>query len=342
MVNNRLSLWNAGAETAAEGFARDQAMMTLVASTGSALGRLWRRSREALCLGRFHRRPAGGPAGLERRLSGGRAVVVGPDVACMTLVVPGVDWLAADQAPLRPDQVLNRALRPMLAALRAAGLDAFYGGRDLVTVAGRPLAHAAFTVAADGVCVIEQQVALAAGFSDLPALLAKHDPEGVSVVDAYCFEDAATVCALRDGFRPDSWEELFAEHIGRTWTLDETRTGLDDWCAGVDLVAADPCAHEAFLAERGPVAPEDRSAVARTMLGAAEASARVAGGRCHGLVISGDIIAPFHTLDEISVGLEDKRPDAAVVRRVMTSVMSMPRNFILGATELDLLITRLA
>lgn len=300
-------MWKAGPETAAEGFARDQAMMTMAGSTGRALGRFWHRSGETLCLGRFHRRPADGGPPLERRLSGGRTVALGPDVRAMTLVLPSVDWLAGGGGPLRPDQVLNRALRPLLAGLRAVGLDAFYPGRDLVTVGGRRVAHASFTVAADGVCIVEQHVDLAAALVEA----------GV-------------------------WEGLLAAQVREAWAADTDGGGLEAWSGGQELALADTSAHEAFLCERGARAPEDRSVEVATMLGTVEASARINDGRCHGLMISGDLIAPFHTLEEIAVRLEGRRPEPATVRRVMTSVMSGPRNFVLGVTELGELITRLA
>ncbi len=335
-----LSLWNAGIETSAEGFARDQAMMTVVADAGLPLARLWRRDRPALCLGRFHRRPAPAPGALERRWSGGRAVVLGPGIAAMTLVLPSVDGLGSGGEALRPDQVLNRALRPLLAALTAVGLAPFYAGRDLITAGGRTVAHASFSVAADGVCIVEQHVAIDTSFAELGRLLAEHDPEGVSVVDRDSFEPAASIGELATRQGPDAWEQTWSQEIVRAWNAG--MGDLESWRSGVSLHLADRTAHEAFLAERGPLADDESSEVERTMLGAVEASARLCDGRLNGLLISGDIIAPFHTLDEISAGLEGKRPEPAVVRRVMTSVMSTPRNFILGTTELDGLIARLA
>ncbi len=40
----------------------------------------------------------------------------------MTLVLPSVDGLGSGGEALRPDQVLNRALRPLLAALTTVGV----------------------------------------------------------------------------------------------------------------------------------------------------------------------------------------------------------------------------
>ena len=301
-------MWKAGPETAAQGFARDQAMMAMVGSSGRALGRFWHRSGEALCLGRFNRRPAdaGGPP-VERRASGGGRVLLGPAVRAMTLVLPSVDWLAGGGGPLRPDQVLNRALRPLLAGLRAVGLDAFYPGRDLVTVAGRRVAQASFTVTADGVCIVEQ-------YADLAG----------TPVEA------------------DAWEGLLAAQAGEAWTAEADDGSLAAWSGGQELALASTSAHEAFLCERGARTPEERSVVVDSMLGSVEVSAHINDGRCQGLMISGDLIAPFHTLEEITARLEGKRPEAALVRRVMTTVMSGPRNFVLGANELGELITRLA
>jgi lipoate-protein ligase A len=170
-------------ESAATTFARDQLLLLRCADDAVARARIWRRRESGLLLGRFHRadpascawadaKEGGGDTvqcGLSRRLSGGRIVPVGPGVVCITMAVPVVDWLDFSlreprpeqviKRALRPEQVLNRALRPLLALLRGDGVDAFYAGRDLVTVGGRAVAHASFTVMRDGVAMVEMQVA---------------------------------------------------------------------------------------------------------------------------------------------------------------------------------------
>ena len=120
MKARALDFWNAGIESPSETFARDQFSLLIAAWQGRAVARLWRARDSGLSLGRFHRRDSRCDCdcgGLVRRLSGGRIVAQGPGVACLTLAVPEVAWLDPGAQRLRPDQVLNRALRPVLAAL---------------------------------------------------------------------------------------------------------------------------------------------------------------------------------------------------------------------------------
>ena len=79
------------------------------------VSRFWGQKKDAKPTGSHH----------VYRLSGGRIVPVGPGVVCLTIVVPVVDWLDPAGKSLRPEQILNRAVRPLLAMLRAEGLDAF-------------------------------------------------------------------------------------------------------------------------------------------------------------------------------------------------------------------------
>ena len=72
-----IDLWDAGPESPLDTFRRDLAAAAHAARSGQASCRLWRRRAPGLSAGRFHRLPRG-RAGLERRLSGGRIVPLGP------------------------------------------------------------------------------------------------------------------------------------------------------------------------------------------------------------------------------------------------------------------------
>jgi hypothetical protein len=142
-VARALFVESGGAESRATTFARDQLAALRCADERAARARIWHREARGLLLGRHHRIDVSSPssAGLSRRLSGGRIVPVGPGVTCITLFVPLVDWLDPKTPGIKPQQVLNRALRPLLALLRERGVDAFYGGRDLVTVERRTISR---------------------------------------------------------------------------------------------------------------------------------------------------------------------------------------------------------
>lgn len=344
-------------EDAATTFARDQVAMLACASDGNARLRLWKRPEAGLLLGRFHRAAAASP-GLSRRLSGGRIVPVGPGIVCLTMVAPTVDWLDPAGASLRPDQVLNRALRPLLTLFRERrrGIEAYYPGRDIVTAGGRAIAHASFTVMRDGVCVVDMQVGEAESFAALPSLLDRFDPTGVAGVDRGAFDASVSLA------------EASASRVSPSATstpIDRAVRGLDEWAAdfaattasefacdaavGVReehaaAILADERAARDFFDEPGPLPCEEalRSAAAVSMLGMVECVGRMRGDRLTGLRLTGDLLAPFHTLDDISAECENEPLRPANIRKALARALAQPRSFVLGVRDLDQLILRLA
>ena len=321
-------LFDGGLEEPRRTFARDLQMLLAVGRDGSGLARLWRAAEPALSLGRFHRRAPDSPR-LLRRLSGGRIVPIGPGVQCLTMAVPSVDWLDPATAPLRPDQVLNRGLRPMLDALRGLGVDVFYPGRDLVTARGRTLAHASFTVMRDGATLIEMHVAETTSFAELPSMLAALDPAGVAAADVASMEAAVSLADV--GVAAAAWPELLSA------------TGMVMRGAWADtMLTADEAAWSDHQDELGPAADGLAIAAAPTMLGVVECSVRMRGDRLTELRITGDVIAPFHTLDDIASACEAMPLRMPQVRRALAGALSQPRSFLLGIPDLDAIIERLA
>jgi lipoate-protein ligase A len=309
------------------------------AGGGRALVRAWSRADAALSVGRFHRiDPAA--CGMQRRLSGGRIVPLGPGILGMTMVFPSSAWLAQGSGPLRPEQILNRALRPVLQVLRDLGVDAFYPGRDLVTVGGRTLLYCSFAVFADGVVLVEQLLAVESSFAALEGLADRCDPEGVAGADRTVFRDAV---ALGDCVRLVSRDTLLAR-------LAEVMTG--HFGCGVEQFAAMPAdlaqvvraeqsAYRDFLAERGPVRAGRASVAGISMLGAVEASARIEAGRLHEVEITGDLIAPFPTVEALQGACEGVCAGSEEVRATVRRVLLEPASFLLGANDLADLLVRL-
>lgn len=355
-----------GCEDAATTFARDQLMMLRCADEACALARIWRREGKGLLLGRFHRaapasfawvgddavRVHAGGNGLSRRITGGRVVPAGPGIVAITLAVPVVDWLdgaaAARREPgsapraLKPEQVLNRALRPLLAMLRGDGVEAFYPGRDLVTARGRTVAHASFTVMRDGTAVIEMHIAESASFAELPGLLDACDPRGIACVERDALRDSTTLADMSVPARSDEqWAQRFAEFATAAFACEthvETGPRAGD---EIDITFAHESASRDFLADPGPLEGGLRTAVAVSMLGVVECAAGMRGDRLTSLRITGDLIAPFHTLDDIAAECEGEPLRPASVRKALARATAKPRSFILGLRDLDELILRL-
>lgn len=340
-------------------FARDQLLLLRCAADSQGRARIWRRPAPGLLLGRFHRvdasslatTQADGDSGLSRRLSGGRVIPVGPGVVCLTMAAPVVNWFDPMSSALRPEQVLNRALRPLLAMFREDGLDAFYPGRDLLTVAGRPLAHASFTVMRDGVAVVEMQVSETAPWSNLPDLLDRYDPEGVAGVERDGFRDGISVEGAHGHPRRDAeWATRFARcaaasfgcdaEVGNAAPPPSEHSPASGEAA--ELTMASQRAAQDFLAQPATPPPDFLSAAAVSMLGMVECSGRMHGDRLRDLCITGDVLAPFHTLDDLAAACEGQPFRAANIRKALARVMAQPRSFVLGVTDLDELLLRLA
>jgi len=342
-----LAVSDGGEETSLETFARDNLAICRVADSRDAAElRVWRAAAPGVSLGRYHRRPAGASA-LVRRLAGGRPYAIGPGILCMSGAYPSLDWLAAGQATLAPEQVLNRALRPLLATLRGAGVDAFYPGRDLVTVGGRPLALASFTVLPDGVAVVSAAVATSMSLSDTAERLGRADPGGVITFDAEALDEAATLAQIGRG--APAAELCDAVSQTRAWAAQLAEHAADaHGCRAV--LATEPMrpavdvrpAFEALQAERGAPGPDERAVYAVEMLGAIEAAARVEGGRIVSLTLCGDLIASFATVEDLSAALVGEAATRRAAERALLTVLARPGRFLLGVRDFPALIARLA
>lgn len=168
--------------------------------------------------GRFHLiSPETSSGRICRRLSGGRAVPSGEGFLGFTLLLPHRSALVSDDPfHLSPYQVPNRCARGLLAALRALGLDAFYPGRDLVTVNRKAIAMVSFETDERGALAFDGIVALDRDFSRLPEWIEEADPNG----------------HLRgEAFSPQLATSLFAEtgeHIPLRVVSEELRQGFQD------------------------------------------------------------------------------------------------------------------
>jgi lipoate-protein ligase A len=310
---------------------RDRALLDASRAHGVGMAAIWRATRDAVALGRFHpvpeetRRAPDGPA---RRLSGGRAVPAGPGFVGLTLALPHRSALVGDAADaLAPEQVLNRAVRGVLGALDALGVAARYPGRDLLTAGGRTIGAMAFEVAADGTTLIETTLAVERSFAVLPSLLERADPGGVVPVDMIAPDEATCVAALV-GRAPDV-DEL-ADRIATGY---RERLGID--CAAAP--GAPPAAAvDADWLAAGVVPPRlDRVASARTMLGRVAAHLALADdGRIAGARLTGDLIAPSACIEALERALVGVPPEPATVRGLVAATFAAPGAFLLGADPL--------
>ena len=151
----------------------------------------------AVSIGRYHLY-AGAPDhdGIVamRRLTGGRAVGAGDGWLGLALVLPG--WgalLPKRDANLKPEQVLNRYSRGLLAGLRALGLECFYPGRDAITIGRREVAMCTFETDNSGALLFEASIAVNRGMEDLSRDLDRLDPAGTVTSVVHSRETSSTL-----------------------------------------------------------------------------------------------------------------------------------------------------
>ena len=111
------------------------------------------------------------PAGIQRRLTGGRATAIGPGILWLSVVLPRLTELTAPTAaPISPDRALNRYCRGVLRGLAGLGIPAFYPGQDCVTVRRRPLAVLGVDITPAGLTVFDCLMSIKRNIADLPPL----------------------------------------------------------------------------------------------------------------------------------------------------------------------------
>ncbi len=300
---------------------------------------LYATSGRGVSIGRYHL--YGGPGvndgvGVHRRLTGGRVVGAGAGWFGLALILPSRDALLRDErAPLRPEQVMNRHVRGLLAGLRQLGADCFYPGRDAITLKGREIAMCTFEVAPSGALLLDVSLAIAHGMQELVGDMEQVDPDGL--INCPMYEpDRATTLARELGREVD-----FAKLAAAVAAGYETSHGPVHERDSDSAVFADARSRGEELKASGWLkrAAPDPSMTAKnrmtTQLGAVEFSvARAADGTVERAMLSGDFIANSGAIERFEGALRGRTLDLASVGRVVTEVFGAGDNFILGIGEL--------
>ncbi len=287
-------------------------------------------------LGRYHVAPAGDPAAcvrLHRRLGGGRVSPLGPGFVVLSLTLPHRSALVAEQPlALRPEQVLNRCVRALLAALRGLGVDAFYPGRDRINVEGRTLGLVSLESDARGATVFESVLAVDGDWVALPGLVAAVDRDGVIAVEEVPPEQVTTLAAY-----------------GVTPTLDELAHCLAGSYAqqfGLELTAGTESTippdgerrGAAWIASRRLRPGLDRHAIALGQLGVLEVYLSASGSTIADVLLAGDFIADSPSLERLEQRLRGCALAPAAIAAVVDAVYADTRSFLLGVGPLHVLV----
>jgi hypothetical protein len=302
--------------------------------------RVSRLAGEVLSLGRYHLAPAADAEGrvrLHRRLGGGRVLPLGAGFLTVSLVLPHRSMLVADDPlALRPEQTLNRCVRALLGGLRALGVEAFYPGRDRITVDGRMLGVVSLECDAGGATAFEAMLAVDDDWPRLPGLVAAVDHEQVIAAEIPTPEQVTSLSARGVSPTADILAGSLAESLARQFGLEPT--------AGSALaIPADAAADAgAWIASRRRRPGLGRHAVEWDQLGVVEVHLALRDGVIDDLLLAGDFIADSPSIARLEQRLRGCRLDRAAIGRIVDEVYADRHSFLLGVGPLRTLADMIA
>ena len=274
---------------------------------------------------------------LMRRLTGGRVVGAGEGWVGVALILPYRGALLAERdAHLKPDQVMNRYARGLLAAFDQFKLKCFYPGRDAITLEHRELTMCTFETDSAGAVLFEAAIAVNRGLEEVVHDLERLDPDG------------QLQCAM---YTPDVATRLVRE-LGRDIDFDEAARGIvAGYAANLGEVRSrELSAEEAAQGEhrsraldasewlRRKVNPMPLAAHTSGQLGAIEARVTLRDGAIDTLNLSGDFIANSPGLVALERELHGARFDLPSVSRAVVKTYSSGENYFLGIGDLSNLV----
>jgi lipoate-protein ligase A len=294
-----------------------------------------------LSLGRYHLYDGATDRGgltAWRRMTGGRVAGSGEGWLGLALVLPSRTALLSERdAKLKPDQVMNRYVRGLLAGLRALGLDAFYPGRDAVTVDRRELAMCSFECDVSGATLFEATVAVNRGMEEVVHDLERFDPDGQLTCPMYGPDSATKL--VRELDRDVSFSDV-GDAIGRGYA-ESFGGGSRRELSALELAQAKR--RTATFEDPGWFnlrAPDNAiSARMASQLGAAEVRVRLSPeGVIERLALCGDLIANSPGIRAFESEMTGKQLDLPSVSAAVMKIFGHGDNFILGIGELSNLV----
>jgi lipoate-protein ligase A len=272
-----------------------------------------------------------------RRLTGGRVIGAGEGWVGLALILPSRDaLLPAHDLKLKPDQVMNRYVRGLLAGLRELGLECFYPGRDAVTFERRELAMCTFETDASGTMLFEAALAVNKGMEEVVHDLEGFDPDGQLPCAMYGPEAATKL--VRELDRDIAFNEI-AEAVARGYSNllgggDRRELTAQENAQGQRRGAS--MEQLGWLTQSAEGALTGRTA---SQLGSIEARVKVSSnGPIERLGLFGDFIANSPGVSAFQSEMVGRRLDLPSVSAAVMKVFGHGDNFILGIGELSNLV----
>lgn len=305
--------------------------------TRNAVLRVYTFGGDVLALGRYHLAP-NGPADvngvrLVRRQAGGRTLPFGDGFIGVSLILPHRSALFAnDPCALAPYQVMNRYVRGILEGYKAIGVQAFYPGRDFITVEGRALGMVSFDTDEHGALLFEAILANTRDFSLLPTFLEAVDPTGT--IKGEMLTPQVTTSLARELGESLSLREV-AEVLQRGYAKQFPLAFEPHTYSALEVQAINAIAarefHDGWLHQRQPRSDLNHTATAWMQLGVFEAHYSLEQDRfLKELVFSGDFIANSPALARLERDLRLCPAEWRAIDGIASAIFSQPENFILG------------
>jgi lipoate-protein ligase A len=307
----------------------------------SSVLRAYTAAGDVVSVGRFH--PVADPGSalerleVRRRLSGGRALAFGDGFLGFSLCLPHRSALVADEPfALSPTQVPNRYARGVLSGLRGLGVEAFYLGRDFITVHRKVVGMVSFETDDRGALLFEGILALDRDFSLTGPFLARGDPRGL--LKGEPLPPDAVTCLATEMKRRTSPKEIadalrtgFADHF-RLETHPRDLAPLEEQAiAGIESREFG----DGWLRCRGPRDDLPLRGSAAVPLGVFEVRLALEQERfVREVQLSGDFIANSSAVETLERELKLCPTDWRALAMVTDQVFQRPENFILGIGKL--------
>ncbi|MDV2495618.1 MAG: hypothetical protein RX316_05330 [bacterium] len=315
--------------------ALDAVLRARCAPGGPALLRMGLGATEGLLFGRYQpiAKSAWGRPDVQRRITGGRLVPVGPGILEVSVAAPGLTDLTIQQRPITSDLILNRYVRGVLRGLERLRLNVMYPGRDLITLEKRAVGHVAFDIDEAGRPLVQFHLAWSTSLAEAAPRLADSGGRLEDRDDLLAPEGCITLSEAL-GATPklervlEALREGFAEHVGATIPIEPLP---EEVRAQADSAFAETFAQEAWRADRTPPASLDRTARVPSQLGSFHvALALEDDSRLGQVCLLGEFLADWPAVAALEEALPGCLPEWSSIAKVVDRVLDTPPHVVLG------------
>lgn len=284
---------------------------------------------DLLAPGYFHATPPTAAARTWRRHTGGRAIAAGTGFLIATLALPHRSALVApERLALRPEQVINRCVRGLIAWLRDLGLDPSYPGLDWLIVGHQRIAHLGFFETAEGPTLFQAVIGVESSLAESTLRLDRLDPEGTIPATLLMPDDCTT---LQRALGQRSGRTKPADHLGKiaagyaaTFGLGVESTHLVDTAA----TTASPLPSD-LLPQADAVRIEGK-------LGTVCAALRLQNEQLTDVRISGDLIARNDLRAGLRRALCGKSANSDSIAECLDDFLDGQEQYILGLVRAEI------